>query len=430
MEEMNNIEDIMIRRQPRRQPRCSQCNQQGHNISTCPIFELFHNEAIENYKTWLQQCIVDYHLHQWQYTPEVRDTLDETFRTELDELRLLPYPMGLETLLKRHNAWIKSKSRDELKILGRVYNLNRYIQQYQFTDDELREILHILLLIEADRKLVNGVNLTEVLPYLQYSIISFSLFHNIVEHFHSIPNIDASHIFLINYLHVYTIRERVEKIKRLHASSLRSIRTLRTELISNQGDLSRINRELRELRQRRERLQQEQLRLSNSRTRIEQRLEVYESEFTLFNFLPEDPPVIQFEQQTFKYEEPVDCPICLDPISLHNISRVDCHHTYCASCIVQTLFAKYSTLYRANAENFKCYCPLCRSELNKVYGNVDVLFNTLENLCKPSNVSFQDIRKIIGGKKTNNDSPMNRQMMSFITNSVTDLVTHSNMSLL
>lgn len=282
MEERNNIEDINTQRQPRRQPRCSQCNQHGHNISTCPIFDIFHNEAIEYYKKWMQRCIVDYHIHQWQYEPDIRDSLDETFRTEMDELRLLPYPMGLETLLKRCNSWIKSKNRDELKILVRVYHLNRYFQQYQFTDDELREILHILLLIDADRKLVNGVNLTEVLPYLQYSIISFSLFHNIVEQFRSIPNIDADHIFIINYLHIYTIRERVEKIKRLHSSSLRSIRTLRNELISNQGDLSRINRELRDLRQRRERLQLEQLRLTNSRTRIEQRLGIYETELIFF----------------------------------------------------------------------------------------------------------------------------------------------------
>jgi uncharacterized protein YqfB (UPF0267 family) len=409
-DEHNTIEEGTLQRPPRRQPRCSQCNKQGHNISTCPTFDIFHHEAMEYYKKWMHQCIVDYHLHQWQYSPDVIDAIDEPLRTQMNELRSLPYPLGIETILKQGNHWIQTKTRDELKLLVRVYNLTRYTHQYEFTDDELREILHILLLVDADRKIVNGLNLSEVLPYLQYSIICYPLLRNLLNHFFTIPNIDAHHVFLINYLHLYDNTERAEKIKRLHSLSLRSIRSLRNELLSNQGDITRINRELRELRQRRERLQQENLRLTNNRTRIEQRLETYENEFLLFNFLPEDPPVIQFEEKSFEScttNSLIDCSICLETVNQNNICNLDCNHKFCNSCIIQTMIAKYKTLYNAHADNFRCDCPLCRNEIRKIYGNVNMLFSTLETLCKPCNVSFPDIQKLIGGKI--NNSTINNQ---------------------
>jgi hypothetical protein len=405
-DEHNTIEEVILQRPQRRQPRCSQCNKQGHNITTCPTFELFHHEAMEYYKKWMQQCIVDYHIHQWQYSPDVINTIDETFRAQMEETRSLPYPLGIETILKQGNPWIKSKTRDELKLLVRVYNLTRYTNQNEFTDDELREILHVLLLVDADRKLVNGLNLTEVLPYLQYSIICYPLLRNIMNHFFTIPNIDAHHVFLINYLHLYNIHERAEKIKRLHSLSLRTIRTLRNDLASNQGDMSRINRELRELRQRRERLQQEQLRLTNNRARIEQRLETYETEFNLFSFLPDEPPVIQFEEESSESsaDTDIDCSICFETVDRINICNLDCRHKFCNSCIIQTMIAKYKLSYNATVDNFRCDCPLCRNEIRKVYGNVNMLFNTLETLCKPCNVSFQDVRRLIGGCTRNGTS--------------------------
>ena len=62
---------------------------------------------------------------------------------------------------------------------------------------------------------------------------------------------------------------------------------------------------------------------------------------------PEKPP-----------EESIDCPICMETVTIPNISETNCGHKYCTTCIRNTI-KKYNAYKR-------CPCPMCREPVHTI----------------------------------------------------------------
>jgi len=56
--------------------------------------------------------------------------------------------------------------------------------------------------------------------------------------------------------------------------------------------------------------------------------------------------------------ESIDCPICMETVSMPNISETNCGHKYCRTCIRSTI-TKYTPSKR-------CPCPMCREPIHTI----------------------------------------------------------------
>ena len=61
-------------------------------------------------------------------------------------------------------------------------------------------------------------------------------------------------------------------------------------------------------------------------------------------------------------EETVDCPICMENVKRHEISKIQCGHSFCTNCID-------NTISRVN-ERQRCPCPICRTPINTIMRSV------------------------------------------------------------
>ena len=56
--------------------------------------------------------------------------------------------------------------------------------------------------------------------------------------------------------------------------------------------------------------------------------------------------------------ESIDCPICMETVTMPNISETNCGHKYCTTCIRNTI-KKYNAYKR-------CPCPMCREPVHTI----------------------------------------------------------------
>jgi hypothetical protein len=56
--------------------------------------------------------------------------------------------------------------------------------------------------------------------------------------------------------------------------------------------------------------------------------------------------------------ESIDCPICMEQVTMPNISETNCNHKYCSTCIRNTI-KKYNSYKR-------CPCPMCREPIHTI----------------------------------------------------------------
>lgn len=59
-----------------------------------------------------------------------------------------------------------------------------------------------------------------------------------------------------------------------------------------------------------------------------------------------------------EHQEPIDCPICMETITMPNISETNCGHQFCRTCIRNTIH-KYIPTKR-------CPCPMCREPIHTI----------------------------------------------------------------
>jgi hypothetical protein len=368
--------------EPRNLRRCRQCRETGHDIRNCPEFEKIHREALSEYNTWLSHCIVDFYTcNKWQYSDEIQAIPRESELLQLFiENRDNENP--ILTVLLKPTTWLKKQSFDRIKMLAHVFGYQYKRQPYKsFTKDEWIQIIHGTLFVETESRVIRKYSVKEVLPYLASSIQCFSQIESV---YNSVYNIAGINNEQLQMFPLKTLEERQSRVRELRNYTIRNLRYIRDDISRNTRDEREIRRRINELRTRK-------LRVESNRQRLQERMEQYEIEMTMFLCIPPDPPRISFHQKnTLKS---IDCPICFESIPEVNCVTLNCNHDFCASCVFNTIVGKY---HIRTQELDSCPCPYCRTKITQIHGNVNEIKKTFETICQKKNIS-EDITQLVGG---------------------------------
>lgn len=368
-----NTDNIVLQRNVR---RCTQCRQEGHNIRNCPIFPRTHKRALRKYEEWITHCIVDYYCQDaWNYSVEPYNI------AQPENTELMTFLMdnrnnenALTDVIKTPYEWLTIQTIETLRILAHVYSIPYKREPYKrYTKEQWIETLHLILVLEADKIMVRQYSVPDVLMYLNSSIQGYSALEYIYDKaLENIPNIlDAN-----THLHIKPLDERYQRVRELRYYSTRNLRFATHDLERNQRDLRDIRRRLSELRNQRTRLE-------NNQQQLEERVRNYEIEISMFDNLPPEPPKILLYENNNRFVIDTFCPICYEDIPLENMCTIECCHSFCNTCIFQTIIMKYK--HRDNVLE-DCSCPMCRKSIKKMFGNRENMVRSFTQIIQKNNI--------------------------------------------
>lgn len=373
--------------------RCRQCREAGHDIRNCPLSDRIHREGLAEYQQWIHHCIVDYHVsNKWQY-----DVPGEE-RYPLTDLSLLQLfyenrdtENAVETVLKVPTTWIKNQSIEYLRILGHVYNFPKTEPYKSLSKENWVILLHFLFFLEVEQASTRKLHfeVQEAVTYLSSSIQSFSAIEAIQQHIRTLP-LMLPEILLKSELILKPKSDRYATIREMRTITARNLLMMQHELNENYREEVGIRRRMNDLRIRR-------TRVANEARRIELRVVKFESEMIMFLKLPPDPPQISFhncECDSSIGEPEVMCSICYEPTKKIDIVHLECNHEFCASCMFLTITSKFK---ERSLELDDCFCPFCRGNILKIYGNVENMKATIKNISNIKKLP-RDFIRMVGGE--------------------------------
>lgn len=336
---------------PRRQISCRLCSRVGHNIRSCTLFNDVKRTGIEKYKPFLFYAIIGHSLSSWD-----KDMLRNypTSDMELED----EYIEIFEKHRHRENAleYILSEPLDWLISLDDV-SIRAFKHGYKIipnTDKTyLVELLHYILISEADQEWMFSYDITNCVPYIIESC----------KHFNTLDQNNATILcfpFLMDRTQViaslYNVPYREERMKQLYDQNRRLLRL-------HNNDIHRHNTRIHDVERQIERSERERHSLENRRTNIYSRRDQILAEINLF-------PSCIFNSKIKIVDKQIDsetkeCPICYENLDSDIITNINCGHVFCSSCILSTLLKKYD----GADHKIECLCPLCRNKLTHIFGD-------------------------------------------------------------
>ena len=88
------------------------------------------------------------------------------------------------------------------------------------------------------------------------------------------------------------------------------------------------------------------------------------------------------------------CSICYEPTKKIDIVHLECNHEFCASCMFLTITSKFK---ERSLELDDCFCPFCRGNILKIYGNVENMKATIKNISNIKKLP-RDFIRMVGGE--------------------------------
>ena len=349
----------------RRAIKCSLCSKTGHNVRSCTLFETVRRDTILHYMTWLNQCICGY-SNQWN------DFTDEISPETLEVLRSAT---SLSDILKKPLPWLDNIEDLSLKSLVYGYKMNK-----KGTRQKKIELLHYIFIGEADRAWLASLEIGKAVPYLvNSSNYIFALAFANDQIFHFVDLMTDEFGLLNNETLDATFRQ--DRMRTLYNVNHRMVRFF------NQ-DISRYDRQIRDTQRQLLRLQAELGRLQNKKETITQRHIIAMSELALF---PPNLSKPQIELVDKTIHQPIECAICYENIKAKNVTHLNCEHSFCIHCILNTVL----TQYKSNEHKLDCNCPICREKIKTIYGNAEKLKDRLQHQMHSNRINA-DISDLIG----------------------------------
>lgn len=355
--------------QRRRTIRCSLCNEVGHNVRSCRLFETVKINGIKTYQHWLYHCIVGY-SYKWDYSnmPDNEKYIDSANPEWLEEYSQLE---SLTQVLEHKIDWMTNISDLHLKALIYGYQLDKNAPK-----ESIIQLLHYNFICEADKTWMQSYEVSEALPYIIHSTRHIDYLEQVQMSIFQYLDFVINETTLVNGLH--TVGSREEKVRTLHNQTKRLIRHINV-------DMERNGRKRRELQRSLIQIQSQLQSTLDQKEEIVQRKERYLHELSLF---PEGiiKPLIEITNND--KETSIDCPICLETVK-HTV-QLNCKHHFCIQCILNTVIKKYNI----TQHKLECGCPICRTKIVKIKGNVNNIKTRLNHVLQAHRI-HDDMSDII-----------------------------------
>ena len=371
-------------RSQRRPGKCSLCEKTGHNIRSCTLYENIRRESINTYMEYLYHCLVGFATKNWDYSSiedEAREN-DPYCKPEPKLLEIfqnaLQNNISLDTILDKPLDILDNLDNISLKALTYGYQID-----FRASRKDIIRLLHYMLVSEADYKWMHSYDTKQCVPYIVHSSTYLQVLeHNNAKIFEfSILKNDALAIASL-----YNIEYRNERLRTLYDQSRIILRNQNIELRRYDHRLMDLDRHL-------QRIENDIASVSSFRDTVLNRSNAIRQEMALF---PEDIVMkksVQIVQESHNIKElpVIDCPICYEDFTEDYVVKINCGHYFCNSCILNTVLKKFDI----NKHELKCDCPLCRKQIQKIYGNKSILEKNLKRLVRTHHIS-SDIYDSIG----------------------------------
>jgi len=349
----------------RRPIKCSLCCKTGHNVRSCQLFDTVKREAMVHYMTWIHQTICGF-SNQWEDFAEDIST---------ENLELLRNAESLRDILKEPLPWLKNIEDLALKSLTYGYKMNK-----KGTKQKKIELLHYMFIGEADKAWQSSLDIGKAVPYLIHSsnyIVELEFSNDQIFRFVDIMTEDFG--FINNVTHDAFSRQ--ERMRALYNVNSRMVRYF------NQ-DLTRYDRQIRDTQRQLLRMQAEMGRLQNKKETLTQRRTIAMDELALFppNLTK---PQIEFIEKNIHHS--IECAICYENIKAKNVTHLNCDHSFCIHCILNTVL----TQYKSAEHRLECSCPICREKIKTISGNSEKLKERLQHQLHSHRINA-DLSDLIG----------------------------------
>ena len=349
----------------RRPIKCSLCAKTGHNVRSCNLFDTVKRDAMLHYTNWLNRTLCGF-SNQWN------DFIDEI---SPENLELLRSATSLREILKVPLPWLTNIEDLPLKSLVHGYKMNK-----KGTKQKKIELLHYIFIGEADKAWQTSIEVGKAVPYLIHSskyIAELEFANDQIFRFVDLMTEEFS--FLNNVTHDAFFRE--ERMRTLYNVNSRMVRYF-------SQDLSRYDRQIRDTQRQLLRMQTEMSRLQNKKETLTQRRSVAMVELALF------PPNLTRPQIEFinkNLHHSIECAICYENIKAKNVTQLNCEHSFCIHCILNTVL----TQYKSAEHKLECNCPICREKIKTIFGDSDKLKERLQHQLHINRINA-DISDLIG----------------------------------
>jgi len=351
--------------QQRRPIKCSLCSKTGHNVRSCTLFDTVKRDAMFHYMNWTNQAICGF-SNQWN------DLTDEISPENLETLR---NTASLRDILREPLPWLNNIDDLALKSLIHGYRMNK-----KGTKQKKIELLHYIFIGEADLAWQLSSDIAKAVPYLIHSSNYIGELEFVNDQIFRYVDLMTEEFTFINNV-THDAFSRQERMRALYNVNSRMVRYL------NQ-DLTRYDRQIRETQRQLLRMQSEMGRLQNKKETIMQRRTIAMNELTLF---PPNLSKPQIEIIEKDIHHSIECAICYDNIKAKNVTYLNCEHSFCIHCILNTVL----TQYKSAEHKLECNCPICREKIKTICGNSDKLKERLQHHMHSHRINA-DISDLIG----------------------------------
>ena len=349
----------------RRPIKCSLCEKTGHNVRSCQLFDTVKKDAMIHYMNWINQTICGF-SNQWEDLTEVisQETL-ETLRNAA----------SLRDILKEPLPWLNNIDDLALKSLIYGYKLNK-----KGTKQKKIELLHYIFIGEADKAWQISIDVGKAVPYLIHSsnyIVDLEFANDQIFRFVELMKEDFEFINNITQ----DAFSRQERMRALYNVNSRMVRYFGQ-------DLTRYDRQIRDTQRQLLRMQAEMGRLQNKKETLTERRRIAMVELALF---PPNlsRPKIEFIEKTMHHS--IECAICYENIKAKNVTHLNCEHSFCMDCILNTVL----TQYKSAEHTLECNCPICREKMKTIFGSSEKLKERLQHQIHSHRINA-DISDLIG----------------------------------
>lgn len=351
--------------------KCSLCGKTGHNVRSCTLFDTVKTEAISQYMTWLSYCIRGYST-KWA---------NESFAAEMSTEMLASLrnstALSLTDMWKEPIPWLKNIDDLHLKCLTHGYNINK-----KGTKQRKIELLHYTLIGESDKGwLLSNLTGSEepIVPYIVNSSNFIVELQWANDQIYQYVDIMTEDFVLLHETPNSVYRQ--DRLRLLYNTNIRSVRYF------NQ-DLNRYDRQIRDNQRHMVRMQAEMIRIQDKREIIMQRRRSAMAELSLFPpFMTK--PQIEFVEKDIIHS--IECAICYENIKAKNVTHLNCEHSFCIHCILNTVL----TQYKSADHKLECNCPICREKIKTIFGKADKLRDRLQHQITANRINA-DISDLIG----------------------------------
>ena len=368
----------------RRPGKCRLCQKTGHNIRSCKLYENVRRDSVNKYMEYLYHCIVGFATKNWDYTTvEIGNREEDPYcKPSEDLLEMFQNALQTETPL---NVLLEKPLKllhdlDDLSLKALTYG---YQIDFRASREDIILLLHYVLISEADYKWMHSYEIKYCVPYIIHSSTYLSILEN-----NNAKIFDFSILFAesLAVAGLYDLPYRNERLRNLYQQSQLILRSQTREIRRQEQRLADLDRSL-------ERIELDIISVASFRDNTLIRANYTREELLLF---PEEIVTmksIQIVQEKQKVDQLriTECPICYELLTDDSTTKVNCGHYFCSLCILNTIVKKFDI----DKHDIKCDCPLCRTPIQKLFGQTQQLQSELKYIVRTNRIP-RDIYDSIG----------------------------------